>query len=155
MNTIGERIKQVREKADLSQKAFGARIGLSQTAVTALENNQSEPRLSTFNKVVEAFRVNPEWLRTGDGNAAPSPTDPDKDKLPLSVVPESEQIKDLKEQLKDAREQLRFMRDLVRSGGDLSQLRVANGESFNQGDLNPAELLLAQMFVSKGETAAA
>jgi transcriptional regulator with XRE-family HTH domain len=63
--TIGHRIKQVR--GELSQKAFGLRIGLSQTAVTALENDQSEPRLGTFNSIVEAFGVNPEWLRTGQG----------------------------------------------------------------------------------------
>jgi transcriptional regulator with XRE-family HTH domain len=64
--TIGQRIKQVR--GELSQKAFGARIGLSQTAVTALENDQSEPRLGTFNSIVDAFNVNPEWLRTGQGS---------------------------------------------------------------------------------------
>lgn len=63
--TIGQRIKTVR--GELSQKAFGLRIGLSQTAVTALETNQSEPRLGTFNSIVDAFNVNPEWLRTGLG----------------------------------------------------------------------------------------
>jgi transcriptional regulator with XRE-family HTH domain len=66
-NNLGERIKMVREKAELSQKAFGGKVGLSQTAVTALENNQNEPRLSTFNQIVEAFKINPEWLRTGQG----------------------------------------------------------------------------------------
>lgn len=65
--SIGERIKYVREKAEMTQKAFGNRVGLSQTAVTALENNQNEPRLSTFNNIVAAFHVSPEWLRTGDG----------------------------------------------------------------------------------------
>ena len=63
--SIGQRIKMVR--GELSQKAFGLRIGLSQTAVTALENDQSEPRLGTFNSIVAAFGVNPEWLRTGSG----------------------------------------------------------------------------------------
>lgn len=65
--SLGERIKMVRERAELSQKEFGKKVELSQTAVTALENNQNEPRLSTFNNIVEAFKVNPEWLRTGLG----------------------------------------------------------------------------------------
>ena len=63
--TIGQRIRTVR--GELSQKAFGARVGLSQTAVTALENDQSEPRMGTFSRIVEAFNIAPDWLRTGAG----------------------------------------------------------------------------------------
>jgi transcriptional regulator with XRE-family HTH domain len=70
-HSIGQRIKRVR--GELSQKAFGLKIGLSQTAVTALENDQSEPRLGTFNAIVEAFHVNPEWLRTGAGEMKGEP----------------------------------------------------------------------------------
>jgi transcriptional regulator with XRE-family HTH domain len=72
-NSLGERIKMVRERAELSQKEFGKKVELSQTAVTALENNQNEPRLSTFNNIVEAFKVNPEWLRTGVGEIKAAP----------------------------------------------------------------------------------
>ncbi len=73
--TIGQRIKVVRGL--LSQKEFGQRIGLSQTAVTALESGQSEPRLSTFNSIVEKFEVNPDWLRTGKSSLVFT-TDPSK-----------------------------------------------------------------------------
>jgi len=150
MQSIGERIKEVREKAELSQKAFGNRIELSQTAVTALENNQSEPRLGTFNKIVEAFRINPEWLRTGKGEIKPSgatlPTDP-APQAPhagsMQIVAETPMERQLKRENKELREQLQFMRDLMRSGGDLTKLARTGTddgpESFNSGNLDTAE----------------
>ena len=70
--TISRRIRQVR--GTMSQKEFGASIGITQTAVTALENALSEPRLSTFCKIVDAFGIDPEWLRTGW--VAPAAVDP-------------------------------------------------------------------------------
>jgi transcriptional regulator with XRE-family HTH domain len=72
--SIGQRIKLVR--GELSQKAFGDRIGISQTTVTALENDQSKPRLNTLSKIAEGFHVNFEWLRTGSGSMRGSVTKP-------------------------------------------------------------------------------
>ena len=107
--TIGQRIKTVR--GELSQKAFGARVGLSQTAVTALENDQSEPRLGTFSRIVEAFNIAPDWLRTGAGTMRPrSQVQPvtDAPPAPAVMVPEIvEKLLDrLSEQNREHRDEL-------------------------------------------------
>ncbi|TGE08281.1 helix-turn-helix domain-containing protein [Hymenobacter fodinae] len=154
MESIGDRIKQVREKADLSQKAFGKRIGISQTAVTALENNQSEPRLGTFYKIVEEFRVNADWLRAGAGQMkldAPQPTDPTPPPpgTTLAIAADPDEVRELKAQLREANEQLRFMRDLMRSGGDLRKLATGtDGPSFPSGNQEAAEILQRRQAMS-------
>ena len=110
-SSIGQRIKTVR--GELSQKAFGARVGLSQTAVTALENDQSEPRLGSFSRIVEAFGINPDWLRTGLGvmrqRNQPSPiTDAPPVQPVTAALPEAvEKLLDrLNEQAREHREEL-------------------------------------------------
>jgi transcriptional regulator with XRE-family HTH domain len=142
MQTIGKRIKAVRDSFDISQKAFGARIGVSQTTLTALENDKNEPSMGTFNKIVDEFKVNPEWLRTGQGEMKVSlrlpadPAPPIPSASPLSIVQESELVKDLKDQNRELREQVKFLQDLMRSGADFSKLAQM---SFNLGNDIAAE----------------
>ena len=107
--TIGQRIKTVR--GELSQKAFGARVGLSQTAVTALENDQSEPRLGTFSRIVEAFNVAPDWLRTGAGTMRPRHQSNAVTEAPPAatvIIPEAVEklLNRLTEQTREFREEL-------------------------------------------------
>jgi len=145
--SIGQRIKQVR--GELSQKAFGARVGLSQTAVTALENDQSEPRLGTFSSIVEAFGVNPDWLRTGRGSMRGAPTEQPKPTLTIAAEPAASygcaapelatglaaEVAELRVENKQLRDELRQARKEARE--DLiGQARTYN--SVKQGD---AELI--------------
>jgi transcriptional regulator with XRE-family HTH domain len=63
--TIGDRIKSVREKHNLSTTAFAKNLEISQPSLTGLENNKSEPRAKTIIALIEKFGVDPMWLLTG------------------------------------------------------------------------------------------
>ncbi|KAF5053145.1 Helix-turn-helix domain protein [anaerobic digester metagenome] len=63
--TIGDRIKTVREKNNLSTIAFAKNLEISQPSLTGLENNKSEPRAKTIIALIEKFGVDPNWLLTG------------------------------------------------------------------------------------------
>lgn len=63
--TIGDRIKSVREKHSLSTTAFAKNLEISQPSLTGLENNKSEPRAKTIIALIEKFGVDPMWLLTG------------------------------------------------------------------------------------------
>ena len=65
--TVGERIKKVRSAKKLNQTAFGKIIGLSQKAVSALEEDGGTVTERNFNIICEKFKVNPEWLRDNVG----------------------------------------------------------------------------------------
>jgi transcriptional regulator with XRE-family HTH domain len=63
--TIGDRIKSVREKNNLSTISFAKTLEISQPSLTGLENNKSEPRAKTIIALIEKFGVDPNWLLTG------------------------------------------------------------------------------------------
>jgi len=66
-NTIGERIRQMRESKGVSQGRLGKEIGTSGTLVGSWERGEVEPRGTSLNKIASALGVLPEWLRTGKG----------------------------------------------------------------------------------------
>lgn len=65
--TIGERIKMVREKAGKSQRDFSASIKISQPGLAMFENGQREPKEIHIEQICIKYGVNPDWLRTGEG----------------------------------------------------------------------------------------
>lgn len=62
---IGDRIKEIRQKAGLTQTAFSARIGIKQPSLNAIERGDNNPSDQTVFIICREFRVNEEWLRTG------------------------------------------------------------------------------------------
>lgn len=65
---MNERFKLIRKELNLSQDAFGARLGVTKAAISRLEaglNNASE---QTVLSICREFNVNEEWLRTGNGS---------------------------------------------------------------------------------------
>ena len=85
---IGDRIRQVREKAALSQDSFAARLSivtgrsLTRSAVSQWEKGRTEPDLDNLEAITKAFGVPLTWLRHGvednrpaDANVAPAPPD--------------------------------------------------------------------------------
>lgn len=64
---INQRVKQLRKALKLTQKAFGASIGLSPNSILNLENNKAKPNLLYMEHLCKAYRVRPEWLFTGQG----------------------------------------------------------------------------------------
>lgn len=64
---IGDRIKEVRLHAGMSQVEFGSRLKLSQSAVANYEKNVRTPIDSIINSICKEFNVSESWLRTGEG----------------------------------------------------------------------------------------
>lgn len=61
------RIKSLREDLNLSQEAFGAKIGLTRSGVSNIENGQRSVSERHIKLLVSAFHVSEQWLRTGEG----------------------------------------------------------------------------------------
>ena len=66
---IGERIRQAREQAGLTQTELGERVGVSRSAVAQWESSatQAFPTHRNTERLVAALKVNFEWLLTGRG----------------------------------------------------------------------------------------
>lgn len=62
-----DRIKTIRQSANLTQAQFAEKIGLSRNFVAMIEIGQREPSERTLNDICRIFGVDPVWLRTGEG----------------------------------------------------------------------------------------
>lgn len=72
MKRIGGRIKELRTKLGLTQEQVGAAIGVSQKAISLLENDPERvPQSDTLSKLARYFQVDAEWLLTGKGQQSP------------------------------------------------------------------------------------
>lgn len=67
METVGERIKNVRNKLNLTQQAFSERLGLKRNTIGSYEINAGVPSDRTISDICREFGVNEIWLRTGEG----------------------------------------------------------------------------------------
>jgi len=65
--SLGQRLKQAREKAQISQRGLAKRSGLSQQLISKLENGLVESTTEVF-RLAEALGVDPRWLATGKGS---------------------------------------------------------------------------------------
>lgn len=69
-----ERIKQVRKENNLTQTAFGEKIGVKGNTITNYENGLRTPTEAVLLSISKEFGVNIEWLRTGKGDMRPKLT---------------------------------------------------------------------------------
>lgn len=67
METVGERIKSVRNMLNLTQQAFSERLGLKRNTIGSYEINAGVPSDRTISDICREFGVNEVWLRTGEG----------------------------------------------------------------------------------------
>jgi transcriptional regulator with XRE-family HTH domain len=66
METIGERLRQVRGEMDLSLLA--RKLGLHKNTLSNYERGVRSPDASVLSKLLEVFpAANPNWLLTGEG----------------------------------------------------------------------------------------
>ncbi len=65
--SIHDRIKEVRERYDLTQKKFGENIGLSRPQVTLLETGKRYPSDRTISDICRVYGVSRNWLLHGEG----------------------------------------------------------------------------------------
>lgn len=56
------KLKELREKAFLTQAELAAKAGLTEATVNSLERDKQEARISTVRKLAEALGVKPEEL---------------------------------------------------------------------------------------------
>lgn len=82
MTTFGERLKESRKDAKLSQAAAASVIGVSQGLISDLENNVYDASAKTI-ELAYLYRVNPYWLATGNGLKKDLPMSPDEQELIL------------------------------------------------------------------------
>lgn len=65
-NIVGQKVKNLREKLMLSQRAFASKLGVSSTAISQIENGGGVTG-KLAKRICEAYKVNPEWLLYGRG----------------------------------------------------------------------------------------
>ncbi len=67
METIGERVKQARERRFMTQSELSVKAGIQIATISRIENNRQEsrPRLSTIRKLAEVLGVDPSWIMYG------------------------------------------------------------------------------------------
>lgn len=68
MATINERIVQLRKELSLSMDKFGERIGVSRSVIKNIEYNLTEPKPLLLKQICKEFKVDPDWLETGEGD---------------------------------------------------------------------------------------
>lgn len=75
---MNERIKLLRKTLNLTQQEFADKIMVKRNTVATYEMGRSEPSDSAFSLICKEFNVNPEWLRTGEGEMFEQLTDQQK-----------------------------------------------------------------------------
>lgn len=65
---MNERIKEIREALELSQEAFGKRIGITRAAISNMEKGIRNPSEQTIMSICREFDVNYAWIMEGLGD---------------------------------------------------------------------------------------
>jgi transcriptional regulator with XRE-family HTH domain len=75
MRTFGDRLKKLRTDLELSQQQLAKALGVSQRAISSLEQIPDRlPSADTLRKLAAYFQVDAEWLVTGKGQQTPIST---------------------------------------------------------------------------------
>lgn len=64
---LNERLRATRKHFKLTQAEFGARLDVSRSVVNNWERGVVVPPGTTYKAISAEFKVNEEWLRTGEG----------------------------------------------------------------------------------------
>lgn len=64
---IGDNVKELRKKLDLTQTKFAARIGVQQNTIATVESNKRNASRQLLMSISREFGVRLEWLETGEG----------------------------------------------------------------------------------------
>jgi len=68
MESIGDRIKNLRSKLNLNQSDFSNAIGISQGNLSEIENNKVSPSIETSISISRYSKVTLDWLLKGDND---------------------------------------------------------------------------------------
>lgn len=64
--TIGQRIKEARKKAGLTQKELGAKLGIAYQTLAQWENDLRNPKQETIRRIADALNCDFFWLLLGE-----------------------------------------------------------------------------------------
>ena len=67
MVNINERIKKLRKSLGLTSEKFGSNLGVGKTAISGIETGRRNVTDQMFLAICREYNVNPDWLRTGEG----------------------------------------------------------------------------------------
>ena len=65
---MNERLKMLRKALGLTQEEFAQRIGVKRGAIANYEIGRNVPVDAVYSLICKEFGVNPDWLRTGEGD---------------------------------------------------------------------------------------
>jgi phage repressor protein C with HTH and peptisase S24 domain len=83
---IGKRIAYARDQAGLTQTALGKQLGLTRSAVSQWESEDTEPSAENLRAIAVATNVNYDWLATGRGSPqGDHPSHPQKGIVEIDV----------------------------------------------------------------------
>lgn len=158
--TLAERLREARKAADMTQKALGEAVGISQAAIQKIETGRAAQTTKLLD-IANALRVRPEWLSSGTGAMStdresdknPSRTNPDVfrvDILDLSVSAGpgivNQEFVEILHSVEYAPAEARHMFD----GRKAENIRIINvrGDSMS-GTIEPGDLLFVDVSVRK------
>lgn len=134
MDSIGERIKFLRNKFNLTQQDLADAIGVPRANISNYEKNRYKPASSALNALSKYFNVSGEWILTGKG---PDPVIPVQEKQD----PYKDRIKELngithldgsKVTSRDKRQILKYIDGMV---GDMMFHQADVDEQFTDEDI--------------------
>ena len=62
--TIGERIKEIRQEKNMTQKELGEKCGLADSAIRRYELGKANPKKETIQKIANALNIDPFEMAT-------------------------------------------------------------------------------------------
>lgn len=68
MDSIGSRIKELRKGAKLTLEALGQRVGISNSALSLIENGKNTPSSRTVKLIARELGASERWILTGEGD---------------------------------------------------------------------------------------
>lgn len=112
LSSLGERIKELRMSVGLSQKEFGIRIGVSDTAVSKIERGERNPSEQTILSICREFNVNYAWLKEGTGDMFSNASEDLFDQLANKYNLDEFDIKVIKRYVNFSKEQRHLIKDI-------------------------------------------
>ena len=75
---VNQRIKEVRQHLNLSQREFGERLGVSRGVLNNIESNVVEAKPLFIQHICSVYGVDPIWMETGEGEMFHKPSEAER-----------------------------------------------------------------------------
>lgn len=84
-NTVGERVKKIRQELGLKQVEFSQSILISQGFLAEIETGKKNPSPRVVFTLCQKYGINPKWLVDGKGNKRTNDVSPTEDEKKMLV----------------------------------------------------------------------